>query len=321
MTVPVTASPADHAALASVWPIADVPTPVPTGLHQCMWVQLDSASTAAFGQSSMRRNMNIESFSAVEQEAEVSGEGYEEPADGSDHHDFFLQTFARRIVVPELIENEKDADDETMGLARNAIFVTRLKEREDGRDDNGEIIRDMSFATRARANVGNAARQFRDTVIHIWITRGYRLTDRTVTIGSNTYPLLDNSCGQFGVVGVHDGIKDPFTWQFKGKGLSQFKSGLYALKVPHKGTTRIGFRLEADPDVRPGDKSDLPRIEKVKPLESWKPGNVEGSGRPEKPGTGNGKKGKDKGGCLGLLVAMAAIPAAIVASLFGIDKV
>ncbi|MDJ0642090.1 MAG: hypothetical protein QNJ15_04670 [Erythrobacter sp.] len=309
---------ATNVALVSDWPIEPV-NEVPAGYqartHQCMWVQLDSSGTASFAQSSMRRNMNIETLSSIDQSAEVSGEGYEEPMNGTGEHDFVLQTFGRKLIIPELIENQEQADEETLRLASNAIIGSQQTKPDGDNVTNPDVVDRVANRDFVATHLTTAARrpvnEYQDTIVHIWVTRGYRLTDKVVTIGSVDYPLLDNGCGSFGVVATHDGIKDPFSWQFGGDGLAQFKPGLYALKVPHKGVTQLRFRLTAERDNRPGDRSDIPRIERMEPGKPW----TMGKGGP-KPVAGD--DGKDKGGCLGLLFAMAAIPAALVAGLFGI---
>ncbi|MGB5483297.1 hypothetical protein [Parasphingorhabdus sp.] len=316
------AASATNVALVSDWPIIPNPPSVPTNQvpieyqthrHQCMWVQLSAASQVYFHQSSVRRNMNFEQLSEVKREAEVSGEGYPEPANGTGDHDFLLQTFCRQIVVQELVDNPKNIDPETVTLVRNTLVATGALDRgtDDDKDDKDtpqndgrNVPRDVvathmvnRMAATAGARAGGSS-QFKDSIVYIWTTEGFRMTDKTITIGNNTYPVLDNGCGTFGIAAHHKGVKDPLSWEFSGKGMSRFKPGLYALKVPHGGVTTIGIRLAADKGGPRGDQSkDLPRIKELPPQ---KPGGG-------KPGGGNGGK-PEKGGCLGVLLIAAAVP-------------
>ena len=306
---------ATNAALVSDWPIGQVPVEYQTHRHQCMWVQLSAGSQVYFHQSSVRRNMNFEPLSEIKREAEVSGEGYPEPANGTGDHDFILQTFCRQIVVQEIVDNPKNIDPETATLARNTLLATGALDQgkgdqQDGKDkpnsDGRNVPRDVvathmvnRMTAAVRATRGRST-QFKDSIIYVWTTEGFRMTDQTITIGNNTYPVLDNGCGTFGIAAHHKGVKDPLSWEFSGKGMSRFKPGLYALKVPHGDVTTINIRLAAEKGGPKGDQSnDLPRAKPpiVKPRGGNQGGGTQGGGKPGKEG------------CLGVILLAAAVPA------------
>ncbi|MEL7447048.1 MAG: hypothetical protein AAGK02_14770 [Pseudomonadota bacterium] len=309
---------AGNVALVANWPMSAVPPEYQTARHQCMWAQLSSTSSVNFVQSSVRRNMNFYELSEEKDEAEISGKGYPEPENGTGEHDFLLQTVTRRILVRNLVENPKLADPNALALARNAIIATGgVGDDNDDNPDNDEPrddIVDRRPVTHAVTHMTRMARrgtQFDDTVIYILVSEGFRLTARTITINQNTYPVLDNRSGTFGMVGRHEGADDSFAWQFDGRNLGRYSSGMYGLKVPHNNVTRIAIVIRAENDGPAGDVSrDLPRLKEI-------PEQRQGGGRPG-IGPGSGDDGKEKGGCLGLLFAMVAIPAALVAGIFGV---
>lgn len=133
-----------NAALVSNWPAASVPTAYrPPKDHQCVWVQLSSASAVNFIQSSLRRNMDFISLSTFERDAEVSGHDYPSPATGTDH-DFLLVTHARRIVTRKLREGSTAPIPETIvryvwvteGLRRTGLNLNILGRDTEVLDDS-----------------------------------------------------------------------------------------------------------------------------------------------------------------------------------------
>jgi hypothetical protein len=266
--------------------------------HQCMWAQASALTSGVnFRQSSVRRNMDFVGLSDVEREAEVSGEGYDEPANGTTEHDFILQTFCRRMIVQEAIDNIEMVEDETKQLLAAAVQTDRQDV------DQPAAIRNtvMTHMTTGRA----AGRQYRDVVVYLWITMGYRLTKHYVTVAGKQYPLLDNGSGSFGFVATHKGVKDNLSWSFAGPGFGRFGPGSYGLKVPHKGSVTIRTRLSAEPNGSVGDeRTDLPKLNP----KDWIPPVKDGPGRDDPiPGDGTGQDKPTKS-CLPVMLALAMIP-------------
>ena len=279
VNLPAAASPATptSAALVSTWLRANVPAEYQANPHQCIWVQLDSATGVNFTQSSVRRNMDFANLSEIEREAELSGSGYPEPADGSGEHDFVLQTFCRKIVVTEIVAGG-ETDGETRGLLEGALDVG-------GQQDRPNVM----------VAAGRRGTDFKNTVVLVWMAQGYRRSGKFLKINGTSYEVLDHRPGEFGVIARHEGLSDPFHYALQGPGMVQYAPGTYGVKVPHKGTTRIRIRLGADPDGPRGDQSELPKAPR-------------GDGGP-----GDGKGGKG-GNCLGMLVGIGLTLGAIVAA-------
>lgn len=275
--------------------------------HRCMWVQLNSSTPVYFDQSSIRRNMNFVDLSEVEFEPEISGEGYEEPADGGGLHEFVLQTFCRRIVVRELIEAGDKAGEDAVTLARNSLIHSRLIKT---RDDVN--VNDAVTARRSTAAVVADPQQLQDSVIHIWLTEGLRETGRSVTIGSKEYRVMDSGAGCFGFVAHHVGVNDPFGWEFSGSGIGRYRPGIYGVAVPHGGALSVKLRAFAQRGAKAGDQSgDLPRLKHLGDIKKQVGGET-GTARPG---------GKPEGGCFGLVLAMLAMPAAVAGALHGLGIV
>jgi hypothetical protein len=294
----VNVAPGGQADIVANWPRQSVPSQY-NGKHLCVWAQLSGGGGTIFMQSSVRRNMDFTNLSADEREAEVSGEGYEEPADGSGEHKFVLQTFCRKIVVPTLIEHRRSIDPETLQLV-GATLQHAKEEQDDGQDDRRRLA---EIATMRRV-AASATQQYQNSTVHIWVTEGFRITTNTVNIGGRAYPLLDTSSGAFGLVAHHQGIKDNLSWSLVGPGLGRFSSNIYGLKVPHKGHVVIKTRVSAEPDGPLGDDSrDLP---KLNPKE-WVP-DVRNPDVPnDDPKPVDGKTDKP-GGCFPVILALALIP-------------
>jgi hypothetical protein len=252
--------------LVSTWPRADVPVEYQAHDHQCIWVQLDSATGVNFTESSVRRNMDFAHFSDLEREAEVSGSGYPEPEDGSGEHDFVLQTFCRKIIVTEIIAGGQ-ADADTEALVGGAL-----------QQGDQEPEPDMTVH-RSAASTGS---QFKDTVVFIWMTQGYRRSGKFMKIRGTNYEVLDHRPGEFGIVARHEGLADPFHFALSGPGMVRYAPGIYGLKVPHKGKVTIGVKLGASPGGPEGDQSELPDAK-------WPKGR---------------EPGGDRKGCLAVLLAL-----------------
>lgn len=269
-----------------------------------MWAQASSlAGQVNFTQSSVRRNMDFVGLSDVERDAVVSGEGYEKPQDGSGEHKFFLKTYCRRVVLQEIVDNAKDLDEDAELLLRMAIQTPT------GNQDDGRNVRptDATFGRMVAGSRGQA--QFRDSVVYIWITLGYRLTNQTVIVSGKQYPLLDNGCGAFGFAAHHEGVKDNLSWSFSGPGLGQFGHGCYGLTVPHDGQVTIKTRLSAEPNGPLGDASkDLPKLDPKEWLPPVKGGDNPGDPDP-KPDP------KPKPGICGLIaLGIVGVPLALAAT-------
>ncbi|MEQ1537961.1 MAG: hypothetical protein ABL928_03460 [Sphingorhabdus sp.] len=273
--------------------------------HQCMWAQATALTTGVnFKQASVRRNMDFIGLSDVERDAVVSGEGYDDPPNGKADHDFILQTFCRKVIVQEVVKNVENVEDDTKQLLGAALQAGRT-------DDTSDNVATMAASHVAGRRGGGT--QFKDSVVYIWITMGYRITDLSVIVAGKKYPLLDNGCGSFGFVAHHTGVADNLSWSFSGPGLGRFSSGVYGLKVPHKGATTIGLRLSAEPDGPMGDSSkELPKLD---PKE-WVP-DV-GGGRPDNPNPGDSDPKPDptpKPGICGLIaLGIVGVPLAFAAT-------
>ncbi|MEO6092095.1 MAG: hypothetical protein ABIT04_09830 [Novosphingobium sp.] len=241
--------------LVSSWPRASVPTQYQVHPHQCIWVQLNSATGVNFTQSSIRRNMDFDHLSELNRDAEVSGSGYPPPADGSSEHDFVIQTFCRRIVVAEIVQAQV-MDNDTQALLAGAI-AGQLP-----RDDN------LTLGGRARGST------IKETVVFVWMAQGYRRTGAFIRIRGKVYENLDHTPGEFGVIASHIGLADPFSFALKAPGMVQYAPGLYGLKVPDKGTTTINVTLAARPGGPEGDRSELPKA----PWPVAPGGDIPGSG-------------------------------------------
>jgi len=273
------------ATLHSPWPRLSVPVEYANHKHQCLWVQLNSATTVNFTQSSVRRNMDFDHFSDIDREAEVSGEGYPEPADGSDAHDFVIQTYCRAINVAELLTG-KQVDPEAQALIEGAIAQA----------PRGDFNADVP----PTSTHGGGGSSIKNTVIYVWVAQGYRRTGSFIKIKGQVFENLDHTPGQFGIAASHQGLSDPFHYALNGPGLVQYEPGTYGLKVPHKGRTRIQIRLGADSQGPGGDRSDVPKAPWPKP-EGIGPGDGSyGHGGPGEPGD-------LPKGCLALLMRLLGL--------------
>lgn len=194
------------------WPASAVPNEYKQHDHQCVWVQLSSNSGVNFVQSSVRRNMDFINLSEYERPAEISGVGYPPPSTGN-HHDFLLFTHARKIITPKY-------DDRVGGVfnIRNTVEV------------GGENTSDW--------------------VHYLWVTEGYRRTGQTLTIGTKTTEVLDESPGAFGFIAQHQGIDDVLEWSLTGSGIHKHSAGISSIKVPDGGSVTINTKLKAAP-VKP----------------------------------------------------------------------
>ncbi|KRA60344.1 hypothetical protein ASD79_08910 [Caulobacter sp. Root655] len=227
----------------SDWLAGTIPAAYAAHKHQCIWVQLSSSSAVNFAQSSVRRNMDFINLSEVERPAEVSGVGYPPPKDGGKTHDFLLFTHVRKIRVRDLMGKGAVLGDEMLAFAAGAL------------QQPGPLpVPNLEMASIA---VGDQ-REWRDTVLYLWITEGYRRTGQTLTIGKITAEVLDEGPGAFGYVARHEGIDDPFSWSFEGPGLTRRRPGVHGLKVPHDGVTTLNVKLKADKDGPRGDVSTDP---------------------------------------------------------------
>jgi len=230
----------------SNWPSGSIPPEYGTKKHQCIWVQLSSSSAVNFAQSSVRRNMDFINLSEVERPVEVSGVGYPEPKDGGKTHDFLLFTHVRKVRVRDLVGKGVVLGDEMEAIATGA-----LRQPRDGLLQ-GDKLEMASSST-------SGGQQWKDTVLYLWITEGYRRTGQTLTIGKITAEVLDEGPGAFGYVARHEGVDDAFSWSFQGPGLTRRRPGVLGLEVPHGGAATVKVKLRADREGPRGDVSDLPK--------------------------------------------------------------
>ena len=229
--------------IVNPWSAANVAASYPTDLHRCMWVQLAGAGVN-FTQSSLRRNMDFTSLSSIAETAEISGVGYGTPADGSAEHDFVLSTRCRKIILRDLLRSPNTLDPETLEIVAAAV---KLIPRDNNNPDKEGMV-GMSASTTTPA-------QYRDYVVYLWITEGYRRTSQSLRIGSKKAEILDENPGSFGFVAVHKGVDDNLSWSLSGPGLSSTAPGLVALKVPVEGSTTININVSAELGGPQGDRS------------------------------------------------------------------
>jgi hypothetical protein len=233
------AAAATNVALASPWPAASVPIDYsPPHQHQCVWVQLNSASPVNFVQSSVRRNMDFVNLSSIDRPAEISGAGYPPPPGGAANHDFVLLTRARKIVMP----------------------VSRLEQGRPG------------FTNPAAGPVTGGGTTLRgSTVTYLWITEGYRRTGLTLTIDGTLTEILDEAPGAFGYVAQHTSAQgeDVLRWDLSGPGLVKVRDGVYALPVPHNGAVTINTRVWTEEPGAVGPGGGLGDMLKKLPWWVW----------------------------------------------------
>ena len=229
--------------IVNPWSATDVAANYPTDLHRCMWVQLNG-SGVNFTQSSVRRNMDFVSLSSIAETAEISGVGYGTPANGSAEHDFVLSTRCRKIILRDLLSSPNTLDPETLEIVAAAV---KLIPRDNNNPDKEGLI-GMSASTTTPS-------QYRDYVVYLWITEGYRRTSQSLRIGSKKAEILDENPGSFGFVAVHKGVDDNLSWSLSGPGLSSTAPGLVALKVPVEGSTTININVSAELGGPQGDRS------------------------------------------------------------------
>lgn len=267
------------------WPAASVPAQYATHPHQCMWTQLDATGVVTFSQSSARRNMDFVGLSEEVRDVEVSGEGYEEPPGGAPDHDFLLFTRCRKIVVSELL-GEKELDPETIVLVGGALQFAP--------DVPSPATGTLTMNPDNPAASTTTGSSWKNSVVYLWITEGFRRTGRHLEINGIKTEVLDNGPTDFGLAAHHEGISDNLNWAFSGPGMVRHGIGVYGLKVPHKGTTTIKVRVAAGPQEPAGDRSELP------PASGPTTG---GSGEPGDSG-GHGDEHHLPKGCLAALMGM-----------------
>lgn len=263
-------------------PVPDQAGYLPPNHHRCMWVDLTSTGAPVnFTQSSIRRNMNFVNLSDHETTAEVSGQGYPDPANGTDKHDFLLFTRCRSIIVKTFVahmQETKRVDPETLELVKTSLILApdvKTPKNETGLQDK-------------KTGVGD----WQDSVVYLWITEGYRRTGEYLSINKKKMEVLDESPGAFGMIAHHRGIQDNMSWALDGPGMVNYGRGIHGLKVPHKGEVTLGVKLSASPQGPKGDVSKDP------PAEGG-----------DQPDDGGGKIG-----CPLALLALLAIPGLWAAS-------
>ena len=262
----------------------------------CMWAQLSARTPVTFFQSSTRRNMSFVNLSEVEKEVVVSGRGYDAPPDGGPDQDFIIQTFCRGVNVAELIEQHETADPTLVRIVGQSLLGAR-------KGDGVAVAHELSIKN---IKATGAAGAYKNSVVFIWQSFGYRVTDQTITIRGTTYPLLDNGCGAFGMVAHHEGVQDGFGWSFEGDRMVRYGPALYGLKVPNGGEAVIKVRLTAAPDGPRGDGATKLPPGKFDPPRGGPGINPPtGPGQPNGPGGAGGAGGGDlPRGCLAFLMPL-----------------
>jgi hypothetical protein len=266
------------AELKAQWPHNQVDPGYAAHPDQCFAVTLSSPNDVNFNQAAVRRNMWVGQFSEVEKDAEISGEGYPEPADGSGQIDFLLETFCRQINVAERMAEKEVGNPEVRALIESLVPPPR-----------GEVPKIHGGPAGSPTTTPPA---WTNSVIYVWMTIGSRRTGTFMNIEGRSYEILDETPGEFGIAAYHEGLQDKLSFSFDGPGLVQYAPGSYGLKVPWKGTTTIKVKIGAGPEGPGGD------VTKSVPREPWpKPPGFGGPG----PGPGPGEPPK---GCLAALMGM-----------------
>ena len=94
-----------------------------------------------------------------------------------------------------------------------------------------------------------------ETITWLWINHGYRRTDKTITIGSRTFEILDDTPGSFGYVAQHVGASDRLLYEFTGGGIKNLGGNVHAIKVPHNGSVKINTTVKTAPPESPAPPS------------------------------------------------------------------
>jgi hypothetical protein len=250
--------------VSAVWPKNDPSLAAVASQDTCMWAQLSARTPVTFFQSSTRRNMTFVNLSESDADAVVSGKGYDNPPDGSGDQDFIVETFARGVIVRELIEKRDSIDPALLPIVAQSLAGA----------ERGAVAGVATLDHAMLSTHATGTSPYANSVVFIWQSFGYRVTADTITFGATTYPLLDNGCGSFGSVAHHEGVQDSFGWSFEGDRMVQYRPGLYGLKVPNGGETVIKFRLTAAPDGPRGDSaSKLPPGKFTPPTHGVDPGH------------------------------------------------
>jgi hypothetical protein len=147
------------------------------------------------------------------------------PTPAGGRHDFTLITNVRRLLVPEI----------TDGIRPILSAVDR---------------RETDPKLRA---------------VWIWILHGFRRTGETLTIGTKTFEVLDDTPGSFGYILIHDGSDQNLDFNLKGAGLTHRGGNVWDLPVPHDGavTLDLHFQTQVEPPVDTQNIGCLQRILKA----------------------------------------------------------
>ena len=155
-----------------------------------------------------------------------------------------FSTRCRKIILRDLLRSPNTLDPETLEIVAAAV---KLIPRDNNNPDKEGMV-GMSASTTTPA-------QYRDYVVYLWISEGYRRTSQSLRIGSKKAEILDENPGSFGFVAVHKGVDDNLSWSLSGPGLSSTAPGLVALKVPVEGSTMININVSAELGGPQGDRS------------------------------------------------------------------
>ncbi|MEY4951588.1 MAG: hypothetical protein RL299_12, partial [Pseudomonadota bacterium] len=164
-----------------------------------------------------------------------------------------LRTHCRKIVVSELI-GQKNLSAETTtiigGAVQHAVEAGMIRR---------DRIADVESHTHLSTNRRVAGSTFADSVVYLWITEGFRRTNKTLIVNGIKTEVWDPSPGDFSLAAYHNGVNDPMGWQLSGPGLIKHADGSYGIKVKDGKTATIQVKVGAGPEIKPGDSSDLPR--------------------------------------------------------------
>lgn len=203
--------------------------------HQCIWVTLESDAAAVFAESSVRDNFQFSPMSAFEQDAEVSGVGYPDPAGGSTDQEMLL--FVSQMVIPRY--HRDNGDDRRRPLTDLMINARRQQ----------KVVNPAEYLELLQAELAQLLGEINNVEYrYVWTTDGYRKTGLTLTIDGTQYQVYEPA-DSFGYLGAHTGPVAGWDYQVTEVGaagrLQPAVDERYPLRVPNGGAVRVKTRLEA----------------------------------------------------------------------------
>jgi len=194
--------------------------------------------------------MNLIGLSQHEQEAEISGVGYERPESGTDHDVMLISTntpFVRPFTDGQdpLAPVEMDDGGGRAGRRDGSQGSKDLAQR-------NVLQRYLLSIWQWIVSLFRPPEEQTTQWQHVWvtITDGFRRLDQEVDLDGKVFRLYQ-PMGSFGYTATHvSPAGAEYSYTISGTDLEQPEPGLVRLKVPHDGSVRIGTSLVAR-DVEP----------------------------------------------------------------------